>query len=273
MDCYLYIQISESSLIGIVLAGTVTILMFVVSIILFVTLYHKKQQVFEETRKRQAAEYDAKLHADRVTETERLFRDISNTLHDHVGSKLAFLATVLSDLCNRHQRDQTVSADHLQLSRQLANEITESLRQLNSVVGGTVLLERGLLHAVQKEIAFAESCSGLDISLKTDPNYRDSFDPKTALHIFRIIQESITNAIKHARGDTVHVRLAIPDLAQLQVSITDNGSGFDITRLDESATLGLNNLRFRAECIGAELSIDSHPGSGTTVRLIVPVVL
>ncbi len=271
MDCYLYVQISESSLIGIVLAGTTAILLFVVSIILFVTLYNKKRLVLEETAKRQAAEYDIKLQAGRVAETERIIRELSRTFHDHMGSKLAFLVTVLGDLCNRHRRQQPLSADHLHLGRQLAKEVMENLRQLSHVMEGTTLLEHGLLHAVQAEVALIKRFSELDVNLLIESGCYDAFDPETALHIFRIIQESITNVLKHAQADTLRLCFGMTDAKRLQVSIEDNGRGFDLDGLDEAATLGLGNMHFRAECTGGKLSIDSHRGSGTHVSLTVPI--
>lgn len=53
---------------------------------------------------------------------------------------------------------------------------------------------------------------------------------------------------------------------------SDNGRGFNLPVTDEGATLGLSNMRFRAECTGGTISIDSHPGSGTSISLTVPIV-
>lgn len=270
MDCYLYVQISKSSLIAIVVVGTIAMLMFATSIILFAILYTKKRLVMEETAKRQAAEYDIRLQASRVADTERLIRELSGIFHDHVGSKLAFLVTILGDLCNRHHRQQPLSADHLQLSRQLAKEAMEDLRQLNRIVEGATLLEHGLLHAVQAEIALVKRFSELDITFCHDPGCCDAFDPEIALHIFRVIQESVSNSIKHAQADILRVRIAMADAMRLSISIEDNGCGFDVAAANDADTLGLSNMRFRAECIGGQLTIDSCPGSGTRIGLVVP---
>lgn len=270
MDCYLYVQISKSSMIAIVVVGTIAMLMFATSIILFATLYTKKRLVMEETAKRQAAEYDIRLQASRVADTERLIRELSGIFHDHVGSKLAFLVTILGDLCNRHHRQQPLSADHLQLGRQLAKEAVEDLRQLNRIVEGATLLEHGLLHAIQAEIALVKRFSERDITFCHDPGCYDAFDPETALHIFRVIQESVSNSIKHAQADILHVRIAVADAKRLAISIEDNGCGFDVAAANDADTLGLSNMRFRAECIGGQLTIDSCPGSGTRIGLVVP---
>lgn len=88
--------------------------------------------------------------------------------------------------------------------------------------------------------------------------------------LFRIVQEALTNAVRHGRPSKVEVRMrAAGDLLELEVS--DDGRGFDPEgRAHRGRRLGLTSMRERAAALGGELSIRSAPGEGTTVHLEVP---
>jgi len=271
MDCYLYVQISKSTLIGIVIVGTVTMMLCVASIWLLTKLYDRKRLLFAETAKRQAAEYAAKLRADRVQEAERVIRELTGAFHDHVGNKLAFLVTILGDLRNQQRRQQAIDPERLQLSRQVALEIMDNVRSLNRIIDATALVENGLLHAVQAEVAILQSIPQPKVMLQVAPDCYDGFNPETALHIIRIIQESVSNTIKHAHASTLTISMSMANPLTFQLDIIDNGRGFEVSALGHDDTMGLGNIRFRAACIAGDLRIDSCIGEGSHITLHVPI--
>ena len=90
------------------------------------------------------------------------------------------------------------------------------------------------------------------------------------LLVFRIIQESIANAIKHGKGTRLDIKLNYqPD--RFCVFVTDNGTGFDVEKLNGGAGLGLNNIKLRSGLLKGELNILSSRETGTTVSLNMPV--
>jgi signal transduction histidine kinase len=91
--------------------------------------------------------------------------------------------------------------------------------------------------------------------------------PSTVFALQRIVLEAITNALKHSGAQLLRLS-ARANNGEVEVRIEDDGRGFDTTR--HAAGLGLANMRARAQRIGAQLRIYSHPGNGTIVRLSLP---
>jgi DNA-binding NarL/FixJ family response regulator/anti-sigma regulatory factor (Ser/Thr protein kinase) len=113
----------------------------------------------------------------------------------------------------------------------------------------------------------------LPIQVQADPAASRHLAPNLESAIFRIAQEALTNACKHAGAEWVRLALSLKEeVAELLVE--DNGRGFDLSqpnRPTEQGGLGLYSMRERATLIGGELSIDAAPGSGTRIVLLVPV--
>ena len=97
----------------------------------------------------------------------------------------------------------------------------------------------------------------------------DWLDPKNALHILRILQEAFTNIIKHTQATEIRVA-TLADGDFVNVTVTDNGPGFDVASALQQGGKGLFNQMRRAEAIGAEVKWESNP-SGTCFTLRLPI--
>jgi signal transduction histidine kinase len=95
-------------------------------------------------------------------------------------------------------------------------------------------------------------------------------DPKVAMHLYRIAQGALSNALRHAQANTVTVRLSEAD-GILALSIEDDGCGLPLERSDEIDGMGLRTIRYRAQLIGAELKLVPNPIGGTIVSCSVPL--
>ena len=129
----------------------------------------------------------------------------------------------------------------------------------------------GLEAAITAHARGVEQASGLmvDIAL-AQPLPR--LEPEARLAVFRIIQEALGNAAKHARARQVEVALAVAD-DRLEVEIHDDGQGFeDLDPDTDREGLGLSGMLDRAAHAGGTLRVDSHPGEGTRVTLSVPIM-
>jgi signal transduction histidine kinase len=91
-------------------------------------------------------------------------------------------------------------------------------------------------------------------------------------HLLRIAQEAVTNVLKHAEASTIWVKLHM-EARKLYLRIVDNGRGFDQKDVFQSrgGHFGLMGMRERAERLGGELHLSSHPGEGTKVEVMVPL--
>jgi signal transduction histidine kinase len=96
-----------------------------------------------------------------------------------------------------------------------------------------------------------------------------SLDENTATNLYRIAQEGVLNAARHAHAAQIHLRLRVagPDVELL---VIDDGKGFDPQQFAQGG-MGLRIMRFRAQLIGGYLSVESRPGAGTTLRCRCPV--
>ena len=90
------------------------------------------------------------------------------------------------------------------------------------------------------------------------------------LVIYRVVQEALSNAVRHSQARTIEVNMAVAD-GVLQVRVQDDGQGFDAQeRALSGGGMGLTGMRERASLVGGDLSITSEPGEGTTVDLQIP---
>jgi len=129
----------------------------------------------------------------------------------------------------------------------------------------------GNLSSVLREhIADFESRTGINTTLKI--TVEDSvFGPETALQLQRIIQEALTNIRKHAQAKTVHVDLQLQGDGWLNLTIADDGRGFDPDLPRGRKHLGLSTMRERAESLGGDISIVTGSGQGTRVTVTLPL--
>jgi len=113
--------------------------------------------------------------------------------------------------------------------------------------------------------------SGITLTWSIDDDIRaETFPPEAVLHVLRIIQEAVTNALRHANASRIDVRMSFGDEKRehLQLSIQDDGLG--LSTHGTTAGRGLRNMSLRAEKLGAELRIE-HTGSGTRIDLSIPL--
>src|SRR5262249_31783570 len=90
-----------------------------------------------------------------------------------------------------------------------------------------------------------------------------------ALPLFRIVQEALGNAVKHARANRLSVRVSRTG-DNVSLTVSDDGVGFDQCRLDSEPGLGLNTMRDRATQLGGRFELESAPGAGTVIRVVIP---
>lgn len=196
------------------------------------------------------------LQSARHQERQRLMRD----MHDGLGSSL------MSSLALAERGE----ADHefvLRTLREAVDELKLTIDSLEPIESDLVTLLATLRYRIGPRLEKAGLTIDWDMP---DLPKLEWMDAAAALQILRIVQESITNVIKHARASKLRVAAAMAD-RHLQVTIADNGVGYDVeARARQPAGRGLRNLHHRAEQLGA--IIDMRSGSdGTVVSLRLPI--
>lgn len=188
---------------------------------------------------------------------------IGADLHDGLGQQLTGLACVAAALRDRLARTHAVEAAQADWISRLANEAVAQSRALARGLCPVQLENAGLLVALEELAAQAQTLHGVKcrFGLKGQP---PACDHLVSLHLYRITQEAMHNAVRH--GQARHIRIELFSRRNRhRLTITDDGGGFDATARGATNGAGLRLMGYRANIIGGTLALESRPGGGTTV--------
>jgi signal transduction histidine kinase len=161
-------------------------------------------------------------------------------------------------------RDAAGATEQLRLVRSLAGEAMDELRSVIVHLRPPALEAEGLAVALAKHVDVLRGAHRREIALDVD----GECPRPVQTDVFRIAQEALHNALRHASAAHIAVRLHCGG-DRFELTVRDDGIGFD-TGAVRSRRLGLTTMAERAAAVGGALEIDSAPGCGTTVRLRVP---
>ena len=198
----------------------------------------------------------------RIREDER--SRIAAELHDDAAQSVAAAALIASRLAED-------IGDHPCLAR-LRHALDSSLstvRNLSRDIGGKGLQGLSLDRALDQLLA--EQAKRIESEASYDGLANALVSEEQKLHIYRIVQECITNTVRHARAARIRLRVvySYPDM---MLRYTDDGVGFHPSRIDtDRPHLGLRSITERARMLGGELAVKSKPGAGTTITVVIPL--
>ena len=198
-----------------------------------------------------------------IIEKER--RRIGQELHDNLGQRMAGLSLLAEALAARLKATAPDLYDRANAIERTASEAVLETRRL---AHGLMPVMPGAkdLHAALAELAGNVSLDGrLHCSFCADAPIEVK-DEYAATHLFRIAQESVSNLIRHGHATEATIRMERAD-GRTTLSITDNGVGFSSHEGDQAGGRGLRIMAYRASLIGYDLSVESVPGSGTTIKV------
>jgi len=187
-------------------------------------------------------------------------------LHDAVSQKLFSLVLTAESAETLLERDGEAARAQVERLKTLSREALDELRSLIFELRPPDLDRDGLCGALRKHVDVLRQLHGVEIGLKIDDTVSAGGDGRDQ-EVFRIAQEALQNAVKHARAKHVEIRLGRHD-GQLALEVSDDGVGFqpDDPEL-RSRRLGLTSMEERADRLGGRLEIHSAPGRGTEVKL------
>ena len=199
-------------------------------------------------------------------------RRLARELHDTVSSNLSLIGIELSDVQERlSELDLDAIADKLSDCGTLLQDTLRSTREISADLHPAILDIAGLIPALETLSATFQKQTNVTVDVIGQEGM--TMLPKDeAIVLFRIAQEALVNCAKHSHCTTVSIHLD-GDSEQTQLSIMDNGIGFsppEIGQTHRHAGLGLLSMRERAAAIGASCFVESVPGEGTRLRVLVP---
>ena len=194
---------------------------------------------------------------------------LARELHDAMTQKLFSLNLVAEAAAGAVASDPAAAEEHIRSVQGLARETLAELRSLIVDLRPADLGADGLVAALRTHVDVVRRVHGVPVDLHGGTDRR--LDPERERQAFRIAQEALHNAVRHAGAGRVDVTVTGGEQA-LVLTVADDGRGFDPADVVARGTsLGLTSMRDRARMIGAHLAVESRPGAGTTVRLEIPV--
>ncbi|MDH3786000.1 MAG: histidine kinase, partial [Acidobacteriota bacterium] len=219
----------------------------------------------EKARDELARTYDRLRHLTRRVEAakEEERRHIARELHDELGPALTAV------IINLHlvRKNPAEADERVTDTIALADRLVDQVRDLSLDLRPPLLDELGLVPALRAYIETEAKRAGISIDVVEDGPVKP-LPAEVEITAFRLVQEAVTNVIRHAEANKVSVRVR-GDNGQLVLSVADDGKGFDVDRTlagPAGDALGLFGMHERVQNLGGELNIESSPGSGTVIR-------
>ena len=225
---------------------------------------------------------NARLYEDLENEKERIIeiqeeaqRKLARDLHDGPTQSVSAIAMRVNFARRLMERDPKATADELYKIEEMARQTTREIRHMLFTLRPLVLESQGLVAALETMAEKVRDTYQQNVIIQADPRLAGMLEAGKQAVVFSIVEEAVTNARKHAKAAHIWVRLKPirDDLALLEVQ--DDGVGFNTQEVNASyenrGSLGMINLRDRAELINGVLHIASAEGKGTNIQMAIPL--
>lgn len=247
---------------------TMVMLLMGLVLVLLIYLYQQKKLIHIQSINELNIQHEKSLISTQLAIQENLFRHISQEIHDNIGLTLSLVKLRLNTL---DFSKLNLVEEQIYSSVDLLGESIDQLRDISRSLNADIINTYGLIGALQNETNRIQELTGLDINLSVEgePIHMDS---QKELIIYRIIQESCNNILKHSEANSASIKLQFTSV-ELIISIQDKGKGFNMLDIEDShlAGSGIRNMSARSKMIKATMKMSSIPSKGTTLKFIIPI--
>jgi signal transduction histidine kinase len=225
---------------------------------------------------------NARLYSDLEQEKNRMMeiqeearKKLARDLHDGPTQSVAAIAMRLNFVRRLMDRDIKATAEELVKIEDLARRTTKEIRHMLFTLRPLVLESQGLIAALEAMAEKMHETYNQNVIIDADQDVIPQLEMGKQTVIFYIAEEAVNNARKHAQAAHIWVRLKSVDKDLDLLEVQDDGVGFDVNSVDASyetrGSLGMINMRERAELVNGLLRIESAEGRGTRVRVLIPI--
>ncbi len=201
-------------------------------------------------------------------------KKLARDLHDGPTQSIAAIAMRMSYIARLQHKSPEQLPDELRKVEDLARKTTKEIRHMLFTLRPLVLESQGLVAALNQLSEKMRETHEQAVAVRVARDVEQYLDHNQQGVMFYIIEEAVNNARKHARADLISVTINVQDDVII-VQIADNGIGFNTgavtANYDQRGSLGMVNMRERAEILEGTLSIDSVEGRGTVITVVVPL--
>ena len=210
-------------------------------------------------------EHRRRLEAQLLTAVEQERERLGRDLHDDLSQRLAGAALMTRTLAKELKGRSAADREKARALGDLLAEATSVARNLSRGLHPITITANGLPKALEELAARVPQ----NVRFNWPTSKKLDLDPSVALHVYRIAEEAVGNAVRHAQAKSITIELHTTPGRKIALTITDDGKGFGKRPGPEG--MGLQNMRYRTRVIRGTLKIASAPKRGTVVTCILPI--
>ncbi len=209
----------------------------------------------------------------RHIEEER--QSLARELHDELGQYVTAIKTFAVGIANKTKTKMPDVEANAQTIVAAANHIYDGMHDIIRQLRPGSLDNLGLSETLRDAVAIWQGQHPdvrftLNLTGNFDDQHFDHLGETANINLYRIVQESVINALRHAQATEIDIVLTRNDDGELQLTIKDNGAGMDVDDVDQTQHFGLLGMRERAQALNGNFSIDSAPKRGTLISVTIP---
>ncbi|MBM2830821.1 MAG: putative methanol utilization control sensor protein moxY [Gammaproteobacteria bacterium] len=211
-----------------------------------------------------------------IQENER--RNLAYELHDELGQSITAIKAVAVSIEQQSSDSRGSIVDSAEAIKKVSNRMYDVARNMMRRLRPPILDELGLITALQDMIDDWNTRHQDTFCCFSFEGKLNDLGEEISISLYRIVQESLTNTVKHAHASNVDIKISLLDSSEgtemsngkcVELVIQDNGMGFDIKTTRRG--LGLLGMRERAEALNGTFSLTSRPGNGVRIRIVMPL--
>ena len=251
----------------VILMGTLLAILLVGFILGMFFLYQRKRQKQEQEMVRMKEEYEQEVLRSQLEIQETTLKTIAQELHDNIGQTLSVIKLWMSIA--------PIEKDHpayegVQNSKDMLHKVIHDMADLTKSLHTDRISDIGLQEAISFDIASIRKTGLMEIDYDVEGD-EFHFPEQKSIFLFRMYQEMMNNILKHSKASHVNVSIVYSSDYTFALTIKDDGVGFSLQQKKEqtsgSSGLGLKSMRNRAKMIGANMTMLSEPGKGTSISV------
>jgi len=249
------------------IAGSLIIIVLLVFILLFINEYNNKKRVHITEKIEMENEFQQTLLQTQLEIQEQTLKNISQEIHDNIGQALSLAKLNLNTMPPTN--DEALQQKILN-SKELVSKAITDLRDLSRSLDTDYVQEMGLQRAIEYEMEMIRKTGTIETNMIVEGTlFR--LEKQKELILFRIVQETFNNILKHAGAKAINVHIDY-ETRGFTLIIKDDGKGVDLQPLTDGKNnnfgLGIRNMHSRAKLIGADFIMNSKIGEGTEVKIV-----
>ncbi|MGZ5273048.1 MAG: sensor histidine kinase [Kaistella sp.] len=245
-----------------IIISTIIILFVVLMMVLIYMFYVRKKGELLLSQKEKDIRFQQELTLAQIEMREVTLTYIGQELHDDIGQKLSVSKLMLNQIISQSTESVKTNLNEI---NELLGETIQDIRNMSKTFITDQVEHFGLIDSLEIEMNRISRLKLIDIELRSNKHDID-INPKDGVIIFRIIQESVNNTLKHSQAKNLNIEVE-DGPKTLKIIIKDNGVGINN---DSGQGSGLSNMKKRALMMNAQLEITSQKNIGTVLKLIYP---